>query len=211
MPLDVCIDVSDNNVISDWSAVYNSGIRVAMIKAMDGAGPTYSTWASQSAGARASGISVIPYLFMEPMDSAVNFISETGLIANSPYALDWEGRANQTAAPSIAEAIGTSLIAVAQRPPLGYWGEPGSTPAQPTAVMATWDRWVPRYPQVPQPASFSELTLSSLGKQPPGALFWQYTSAGVVPGIEGPVDRSVWLGTEDELTAWLATGARPAS
>ena len=210
MTLDVCIDISDNNTISDWSAVYASGIRVAMIKAMDGAGPTYRTWAAQSSGARAAGIVVIPYLFMEPMDSAENFIAETGLAANDPYALDWEGRANQTAAPSDAEAIGVALSSVAQRPPLGYWGEPGSTPAQPTAAMEGWDRWVPRYPQSPQPANFAELTPGALAKQPPGALFWQYTSAGEVSGIDGPVDRSVWLGTEDELTAWLATGARPS-
>jgi lysozyme len=210
MPLDVCIDISDNNVITDWSAVYTSGIRVAMIKAMDGAGPTYRTWASQSAGARAAGIAVIPYLFMEPMDSAANFIAETGISENSPLALDWEGAADQTATPAVAEAIGTQLSAVTKRVPLGYWGNPGSTPAQPTPAMEGWDRWIPRYPQSPEPANFAELSPGALAKQPPGALFWQYTSSGQVPGIEGPVDRSVFLGTEDELTAWLATGARPS-
>lgn len=211
MPLDVCIDVSDNNVITDWAMVYASGIRVAMIKAMDGAGPTYRTWTSQSTGARAAGIAVIPYLFLEPMDSVANFIAETGLTEGSPCAVDWEGRANQTATPVVAETIGMGLSATTKRVPLGYWGEEGSTPAQPTAGMAEWDRWVPRYPQVPQPPNFAALTPHALRKQPPGALFWQYTSAGDVPGIEGPVDRSVWLGTEEELTAWLATGARPAT
>lgn len=205
--LDCCIDVSDNNVVTNWSAVYAGGIRVAFIKAMQGAGPTYPTWKPQSLGARSANIAVIPYIFLARghavKDVITNFVTETGLIKGNPFALDWEGRASQTATPMDVEAIGLGIAAVAGRIPIGYWGEVGATPAQPTPTMQKWDRWIPRYPQVPQPPNIVHMQASSLAKCPPGAKFWQYSSCGIVDGIEGPVDRSVWLGTEDEFNSWL--------
>lgn len=206
--LDCCIDISDNNIIKSWPDVYAAGIRVAFIKAMQGAGPTYSTWKPQSIGALHVKIAVIPYLFLARghavRDVITNFVTETCLVKGNPFALDWEGRASQTATPVDAEAIGLGITAVAGRVPTGYWGEEGATPAQPTLIMDKWDRWIPRYPQVPQPPNIGHMRSSSLAKCPPGAKFWQYSSSGIVNGIEGFVDRSVWLGTEEELTAWLS-------
>ena len=205
--LDCCIDVSDNDSIQSWPRIYAPGIRVAFVKAMQGAGPTYSTWKPQCEGAQAAGIVVIPYLFLTrgPAVSDVikNFVAEASLAKGKHFALDWEGRASQTCTPADAEAIGLGIAAQMKSVPIGYWGESGSTPAQPTIKMQAWDRWIPRYPQVPQPASLAVMRPAGLTKVPPGAKWWQYTSAGRVDGITGPVDRSAWIGTEAELEAWL--------
>ncbi len=205
--IDVCIDVSDNNIITSWPLVAGAGIKVAFVKAMDGNGPIYSTWNAQSAGVRSVGIFVIPYAFLSASSTdevAAALIGETGLVKGSPVALDWEGRANQTCAAEMVETIGAALSVITERSPLGYWGMAGSTPAQPTARLQRWDRWIPRYPQLPQPPNFAAMKPSSVAKCPQGASFWQYTSAGVVPGIAGNVDRSVWTGTLDELSRWCA-------
>ena len=214
--LDVCIDVSDAQGSPrrpiDWRAVYGAGIRVAFVKALEGAGRSYPTWRDQSAGARAAGIAVVPYFFLRPVDpvaAVAQFRTIAGLVPGMPFALDWEGRASQTCSASVVETIGTTLSSIAQRRPVGYWGMPGSTPARPSTLMQAWDRWVPRYPQVPQPPNFTALTPRNAARMPPGALFWQYTSAGSVAGIDGPVDRSVWCGSAEQLTAWVATGTRP--
>jgi lysozyme len=215
-PLDICIDISDAqgppNPPIDWKAVYTSGIRIAFIKALEGNGLSYPTWKSQSIGARAAGIMVVPYFFLRPVDpvaAVAHFKTVTGLVSGMPFALDWEGRASQTCTAQIAETIGLGLEKISGRTPVGYWGNPGSTPAQPTNIMQTWDRWIPRYPQVPQPSNFAALSATNKAKQPPGSLFWQYTSNGTIPGVKGSVDRSVWLGTGYQLNAWFATGARP--
>jgi lysozyme len=221
MMLDIAIDVSDAqgppNPPIDWNAVYNAGILIAFVKALEGTGTSYPTWRAQSSGARAAGIKVIPYFFLRPVDPAAaiaHFVGITGLMAGMPFALDWEGSASQTCTPAIAETIGTGLNKVAMRSPIGYWGMPGSTPAQPTDLMQTWDRWIPEYPE--PVADFSALSPAALNRlqtramAQPGALFVQYTSSGIVPGITGNVDRSIWLGSLDQLTAWFASGARPA-
>lgn len=210
---DVVIDVSDAQASIDWPTVYKSGIRVAFIKAMEGSAIGYRTWKPQSIGADAAGIFVIPYIFLRPTPPETvitNFASVTGLKKGEPFALDWEGEASETEAPANVETIGLGLAKIAGRPPVGYWGNPGSTPAQPTTIMQSWRRWIPRYPQSPEPPNFAAMTVRNVAKKPPSALFWQYTSAGVVSGIKGPVDRSVFCGTADQLTAWLSTDAMPS-
>lgn len=211
--IDCIIDVSDNDPTIDWHRAYAAGTRLAFVKAMQGADPAYRTYVAQSTGARAAGIWVVPYVFLArgpaPVQVIAAFAAKVKLVRGMPFALDWEGTASQTAPAADVEAIGTGLSVVASRVPVGYWGEPGSTPAVPTRLMDAYDRWVPRYPQVPQPPNFAAMHPASLAKRPPGALFWQYTSAGHVDGIAGPVDRSVWCGTVAELAAWVATGVRP--
>lgn len=210
-PFDAAIDVGDAQPAINWREVAAAGITVAMIKATEGTGFTSPTFAAQRAGAEAAGIKTVPYHFLRPgsADAQVaRFKAATQLAKNQPYALDWEGRAAQTAAPAIVEAVGVQLQALTGRTPLGYWGIPGSTPAAPTAAMQGWDRWIPRYPKSGA-ANFAGLG-SAAAKVPPGALFWQYTCWGKVAGIPVAVDRSVFFGSSlADLLAWYATGARP--
>jgi lysozyme len=216
MPLlDIVIDVSDaqgSNV--HWADVFDAGIKVAMIKATEGATFTAHTWAANSAEARAAGIIVIPYHFMtnaDPAAQADHFHTVAGLSLGAAYALDWETRVlpdstNITAAATQVDAMGRALQAFVGRTPLGYWGIPGSTPGSPTAFMTTWDRWVPRY-RVGSIPDFSKMPgrftspFGPPGGSPPGLpfLFWQYTAGGLVGGIGHAVDRSV--GSFDDVNA----------
>ena len=187
--LDVCIDVSHHNGIIDWAAVAGSGIQVAMIKATQGQGSTDPLWITNRDGAIAAGIQVIPYHFTnsdDPAAQAANLVQHC--TPGQPYALDWEGVAGNTLSATDLERLGSILSGQLGRPPLGYWGIPGSTPGSPTAAMDQWPRWVPRY-RFPAPTpSFPAGTKLTAGVP---CLFWQYTSSGVVPGVNGPVDRSV--------------------
>jgi len=188
--LDLVIDVSDAQGRIDWPAVAASGIAVAMIKATEGETFTASSWHANQRGAAAAGIKVIPYHFVRPGDMSVqaaHFQNVAGLAQGMAFALDWEG--NRTAGAVDIEELGQALAETFGRTPLGYWGIPGSTPETPTASMQGWDRWVPRY----RAGAIPDFTGMPAAHQSPGVpfLFWQYTAAGKVPGITGPVDRSV--------------------
>jgi lysozyme len=200
--LDVVIDVSDAQGNIDWSAVAGAGIRVAMVKATEGATFTASTWHANQRGAERAGIKVIPYHFVRPgsvTDQTANFRAAAGLGRGTAYALDWEG--NRTAGATDVEQMGQILAQIAGRNPLGYWGIPGSTPEPPTVTMQGWDLWVPRY----RAGSIADFTKMPPELQSPGApfLFWQYTSGGRVSGINGDVDRSVAsFDSIERLIAW---------
>jgi lysozyme len=209
--LDVVIDVSDAQPDIDWAKVAAAGIRLAMIKASEGATFKANCFAAHSAGARAAGIRVVPYHFMtdaDPGHQAANFEAACGLTAGMPFALDWEKRllrdgTDITASATQVEAVGKLLAAMTGRNPLGYWGIAGNAPGTPTAVMNTWQRWVPRY-RLGKIASFDDMPAAY---QSPGVpfLFWQYTDGGMIDGIPGDVDRSVAsVASLDELAAWHA-------
>ena len=226
--LDFVIDVSDANGQIDWHRVAAAGVKVAMIKATEGATFTAHTWTTNRDGAKAAGIAVVPYHFLstaDPQTQAEHFISVAGLAQGMAYALDWEGVG--TASPDQVDVIGHALVEVARRTPLGYWGIPGSTPKQtqdgppetPSAFMQTWERWVPRYREgtisdfSKMPTHFTS-PFGPPGGSPPGLpfLFWQYTDGGIVDGINlnGPpqdknrTDRSVGAFNDaNAMVAWV--------
>ena len=225
--LDIAIDVSDNNDVRDWAAVRAAGIRIAFVKFMEQPGHAYQSGPVQAARAKAVGIAVVPYWFLRPLaapqvKAAVkDFAARAALGPGQAFMLDWEGRANQTCTPPIAEEIGAELAAIASRKPTGYWGVPGSSPAAPTGAMLQWDRFVPRYP-VKGANSFASLPIHchqhpELYWKPGGdrALpqFGQYTAWGRVRGIEGVVDRSVaFFPDEERAVTWCsAAPAAPAA
>lgn len=220
-PLDIAIDVSHWQGMIDWPKVFAAGIRIAMLKASEGASGVDNRFVSNRRAAEDAGLVAIPYHFLRPInpgDQVKLFRSVALLDPGMAYALDLEGRASQTASPADAEAVGNELAALLGRPPLGYWGIAGSTPAAPTARMRLWPRWLPRYPVI---------GVNSFAALPPKvrehpALYWpdahnntaglpyfgQYTSWGRVSGIDGLVDRSVaFFPTVDAAIQWCRGGA----
>ena len=118
-----------------------------------------------------------------------------------PPALDWEG--NNAPAAEVVERIGIEVAKMIGRDPLGYWGL--HPPGAPTATMARWSRWIPRYP-LNDDGNFD------MARQPTAPwLFWQCTQKMQIDGIHGDVDASLFSGSEAELTAWCQTGVLPAS
>lgn len=214
-PLDIAIDVSDAQGRIDWGAVAGAGIRIAFVKATEGADFTARSFERNRRGAAAAGIAVVPYHYLRPDGveiQVMRFLAATGLEPGAAFALDWEGRASRTCTPDTAEAVGTILAAHSGRPPLGYWGIPGATPAPPTPAMLSWDRWVPRYPRVGirQWTEFRDDVAAWPDRWWPSSKrrFAQYTCWGRIPGITGPVDRSVaFFASVAAALAWADGGA----
>jgi lysozyme len=226
--LDSVIDVSDAQNKIDWHKVAAAGIKVAMIKATEGATFTADTWRTNRDGAKNAGIAVIPYHFLTIADAkaqADHFSSVAGLAKGMPYALDWEGVG--TASPDQVDLIGHTLVELTGRTPLGYWGIPGSTPTKfkggpaipPSDFMETWERWVPRFrvgeiPDFsPMPSQFTTPFGPPHKPSVPGNfLFWQYTHAGTIDGISVNTDRSVGSFPDAAaMVAWVATGTVPVA
>jgi len=203
--LDIAIDVSDSQGEIDWHRVAAAGIKVAMIKATEGATFVADTWRANKTGAASANITVIPYHFMTnapPADQVRNFNQTANLAPGCAYALDWENEKTKkgvdiTASAAQVEAVGIALKALVGRKPLGYWGIPGSTPKTPNGVlmlptseMVTWERWVPRYREGAiadfslMPSKFST-PFGPRGKPsvPGDFRFWQYTDGGHVDGV----------------------------
>jgi lysozyme len=199
---DVTIDVSHFQGTIDWAQVKATGIHCVMIKATQGSSKD-SRWEINRDGAQQQGLLVIPYAFVtdgDPVAQAQFFVQTAGLAAGRPAALDWEG--DSAPAADVVERIGLAVANVIQRDPLGYWGI--SPPDTPTAAMARWPRWIPRYGK-----DDGNPDMAHMPTEP--WLFWQYTSKMEIDGIHGSVDASLFSGSEAELKAWQQTGVLPAS
>jgi GH25 family lysozyme M1 (1,4-beta-N-acetylmuramidase) len=217
-PFDCVIDVSDNNPAIDWPAARRDGVRIAFVKIMQGPETSYPSGPRQLAAAHAADVIAIPYAFVpgvaDPAAYAFEFAARSGLGPGMRFMLDWEGRASQTCPARVAEAIGAALAAIAGDKPIGYWGLPGATPALPSAAMAGWYRFIPRYPRPASrwPALPSAVVANPLrwwGEDGNLPRFAQYTAVGQVAGIRGAVDRSViFAETLEAALAW-ARGAMP--
>ena len=127
--------------------------------------------------------------------------------------IDWE-----TAAPIAAvTALGAALAERTGRAPVTYYGFAQLPLADPT--LSAWPLMLPAYPRGDRHGDYHSLVTRG-PRLPPGRApgwdagqrpydFHQYTPAGRIAGIRGPVDRSIWVGTEAELIAWHASGALP--
>lgn len=219
---DICIDVSDAQGAVDWLRVRQAGIRIAFIKASEGDSFVARSWPRNRVAAAAAGIAVVPYHFLRPVNTiaamqaqAKHFSDTAQLEEGMACALDWEGRAATTCTAAYAQLTGELLAQVTNRRPIGYWGLPGASPADPTEAMLRWPRWIPRYPQR-DCAAWSALP-AAIRQRP--TLYWykpggealpefaQYTATGRVAGITGFVDRSVACFGSAALAIDFITGA----
>lgn len=210
---DGVVDVSHWNGTIDWPAVAAAGIALVLIKASEGAGNIDPLFEKNRARAEAAGILVVPYHFVAAAAAgaaqAVQFLKVAGLGKGDPAMVDWE----TPAPPALVTELGEAVAAATGRDPLGYYGWAQLAAADPT--LSRWPLMLPEYPQGHRTGDYASL-VAAVPRVPPGRAaarpydFHQYTAAGIVAGITGHVDRSVWIGTEAELRAWHATGALPA-
>ena len=215
---DSVIDVSHHNGAIDWPAVAAAGIALAFVKATQGTIFVDPAFARNRAAAAAAGILVVPYHFLDnadPGDQTDHFLDATGLAPGQPAMIDWESDAT---APSVV-AFGLAVADIAARDPVAYYGFAQLRQADPD--LSRWPLMLPEYPRGNATGRYGTLVLRP-PRLPPGRGcgwdagerpydFHQYTPAGRVDGISGPVDRSVWVGTAADLTAWFATGPLPAA
>lgn len=202
--LDGVIDVSHHNGRIDWARAAAAGIALAFVKASEGARFVDPAFAENRAAAVAAGLRVVPYHFIDPGDpvaQARHFVAVAALAPGCAAMLDWETRCP---AASLV-TIGGYVREATGRDPVGYYGAGQLVAADPT--LSRWPLMLPEYPRGERSGDYSTL-VTAPPRLPPGRDplrpydFHQYTPAGQVPGIAGPVDRSVWVGTADQLRKW---------
>jgi lysozyme len=212
---DGVIDVSHHNGAIDWPVVAGAGIALAFLKATQGTRFIDPTFEHNRTGAEDAGVLVVPYHFIDSADpeaQAEHFIAVADLAEGQPAMIDWE-----TAAPIAAvTTFGNAVAERTARVPVVYYGYAQLPLAEPT--LSAWPLMLPAYPRGNRCGDYRSLVTRG-PRLPPGRAsgwdtgrpydFHQYTPAGRIAGIGGPVDRSIWVGTEAELLAWHATGVRP--
>jgi lysozyme len=205
-------DVSHWNGTIDWPAVAAAGIALVLIKASEGAHNADPLFEKNRAGAEAAGVLVVPYHFIDPdaagAAQASQFLRTAGLGDGDPAMIDWE----IPTPTAVMTEIGEAVAAATGRDPVGYYGFAQLLAADPS--LSRWPLMLPEYPQGNRTGDYASL-VTAAPRLPPGRPaarpydFHQYTKAGIVAGITGNVDRSVWVGTEEQLRAWHSAGTLP--
>lgn len=195
------VDVSHWQGEIDWPQVAAAGVRFAVAKATEGRSYVDPTYITNKAGAEAAGIAFTAYHFAQPDDTAGDAIAEADhfvdmaqlVPGNLIPALDLERTGGLTQA-ELTQWVLTWLGRVTERlglrpmvytSPNGWENRTGDTTAVADAGytvlwVAHWGVDAPRLP-ADDWAGY-------------GWTFWQYTSDGTVPGIEGRVDLDVFNG-----------------
>jgi lysozyme len=198
---DVVIDLSHyDNVSQDFVATAKAGIVAVILKATQGTGFVDPTFLPRVAEARAAGLEVGAYHFLDgsnPAAQAAHFLtvakSEGGV---SWLALDWEPYPSSQASVMQAATAAVGIEAATGRWPVLYTIR--SMLSAPNQTLSKCALWLAEYGTRPIcPLGFAAWQL------------WQHTDGQVgsavvpVPGV-GPCDRSKFAGTVDQLRAWWA-------
>jgi lysozyme len=195
---DVVVDLFHGNKVSvDFSVVRSDGIAAVILKATQGTGFVDPTFVPRLADARAAGLLVGAYHYLDaksPVDQIGHFLSIVGNTDGILLALDFEPNEPSQASAMQAASAAMAVRTVTGRYPVLYTGRYLLT--APNALLSRCPLWLAEYGSRPIcPPGWSQWKL------------WQHTdgvlgSAPVpVPGI-GPCDRSRFAGTLDQLRAW---------
>jgi lysozyme len=196
------IDVSHHQGAIDWNEVRASGRSFAFIKASEGADFRDTRFADNWSGARAAGLHTGAYhffTFCSPGDAqADNFLAAAPPGQNTlPPAIDIEFTGNCVAWESLA-SIRRELGAFVAR----VESESGRQPLLYTTEEV-------RRELVPPALHAHPYWIRSLWGEPGDELrwqFWQHSATGDVPGVAGPVDLNVFVGTESAWRAFVLGG-----
>ena len=196
---DVVIDISHyENVSKDFMTTAKAGISAVILKATQGTGFVDPTFLSRVAEAKAAGLLVGAFHFLDgsnPAEQVAHFLtvakSESGV---SWLAIDWEPYPVSQASVMQAATAVASVHAATGMWPIAYMSR--FMLSAPNATLSKCPLWLAEYGSNPIcPPGFSQWKL------------WQHTDGRVgsavvpVPGI-GPCDRSKFAGTVDQLRAW---------
>ena len=190
------IDVSYHQGAIDWSQVAGSGVRFAFLRASAGTLTADTAYSTYRQGARAAGLTVGSYHFANPDGTANDAANEASwFLRNATIApgdlrpvLDLEVANGLSPAALTAWAqtwLAQVTAATGVRPIIytnnSFW----------TSSMANTDwfarngysvLWIAHWTSATQPS------VPAGGWGDNGWTFWQHSSTGNVPGINGPVD-----------------------
>lgn len=207
--LNAVIDLSHNNgtlTAADFEKAKAAGIRAVFHKATQGNHFADPMLVPHLTAARSAGLLVGAYHFGNAADPAAQYAFFEATVRASglgpmPLVLDYES--NSTPATSMSLPLARAFLAQARTrlgKPIGLYS--GFTikealGAQVDAALGASWLWLPAYGRNPVvQASWSRWT------------FWQYSDGNVgpeprrIPGLQIPIDRSVFNGSEADLNAF---------
>jgi GH25 family lysozyme M1 (1,4-beta-N-acetylmuramidase) len=195
---DVVIDLYHGDKVNvDFSSVKSTGIDAVILKATQGINFVDPAFAPRLANARAAGLLVGAYHFMDgksPCEQMANFLSVVGDTGDILLVVDFEVYERSQPTASQAAAAVMTIKALTGRLPVVYTGRYVLSSAN--SMLSQCPLWLAEYGSRPVcPPGWSQWKL------------WQHTDGQVgsaprsVPGI-GPCDRSRFAGTIDQLKAW---------
>ena len=204
------IDVSKWNGDIDWHKVRKSGVSFAFLKATEGTDRLDSRFAEYWRGARAAGIAYAPYhfyYFCSTADAQADwFIANVPKEAvQLPPVLDaeWNPASPTCTLRPPAKEVRVALQRFMDRLEAHY----GKRPIIYTTVDFHRENLIGHFPN-------HHFWLRSVADHPENIYsarkwtFWQYTSTGVVPGIDGDTDINVFAGSAGNWNKWVAAVSR---
>lgn len=203
------IDVSGWQPNTNWPPVKASGREFAFVKATENTGYVNPYFKQDWDGIKAAGMLRGAYHYFhadtDPIAQADHFLSTMGPLEfnDLPPVLDLEETMGQSNATITSRALAflDHLEKNTGKTPIIYTGPYFfDTYVNNHEAFTKYPLWVANY----------GVMCPSVPGQWPTFTFWQYTSTGPVPGVQGSnVDQNVFNGTLDQLIAFANGGARP--
>ena len=202
------IDVSKYQGDVDWSAVANSGVKFAWIKATEGGDHVDAKFQANWDAAKAAGVARGAYHFVywcrSPLEEVRWFEQNVPVEADSlPPVLDVESDSeSKTCHKYLDPAQTVADIKMMLKHMEHYFGK------RPVIYTS-----VDFYQAILSEGDFSEYPMWVRStKYHPSVkygttpwMFWQYQADGHIPGIRGEVDRNVFYGSKNDWDSFLAS------
>ena len=199
--IDAVLDLSHWQARVDFAAVKAAGIAAVVLKATQGMSWVDPAFVARVRDASIAGLLVGAYHFCDgskPAIQAEHFLRVAGALPVSALDIEANSVPGESATPEIGAEIAARVQIATGRAPMiyiGRWGPSGTGAGLPNKILGRSPLWLPEYGDNPVvPAGWRCWTL------------WQYTAAGTIAGVDGPVDRSRFAGTPGELAAWWENG-----
>ncbi len=200
------IDVSKWNGNIDWAKVKNSGVSFAFIKATEGKDRLDARFHEYWPQARAVGIAYAPYHFYYFCSSAdaqadwfINNVPKSAVYLPPVLDVEWNGESKTCRYRPAPETVRAGMKRFMDRLEAHY----GKRPIIYTSVDFHRDNLV---------GAFNDyhFWVRSVAKHPKDIYvdrrwaFWQYTSTGIIPGIDGHTDINAFAGSNKNWQKWVA-------
>lgn len=192
------LDVSQYQGQIDWGQVAGSGRSFAFIRTGDGVG-TDSMFATNWLNAKNAGLIVGAYHFLRPglpgseqADVCLNSVG-TGEKGELPVTIDVETAGDPASLSQVIQDFNSEIASRTGQACLiytapGFWG-PAVAPGN--GIEGQNPLWVANW----------EVSSPNLPRGWSNWNFWQYTSTGTCPGIQGAVDLDRFNGSSGDLRA----------
>lgn len=200
------VDVSRWQGDIDWEKARRAGVSFAFVKATEGGDTLDPHFADYWRGARAAGIPVAPYHFyyfctspQKQADWFIRNVPKSAIVTRPVIDMEWNPRSPTCHKRPPASVVRRDLKIFAERIEAHYHKKP--------IIYTTIDF---HHANLAGHFKGYNFWLRSVAAHPDDAYddrgwtFWQYTGTGVVPGIVGPVDISVFSGNSAKWKTWLA-------